>query len=198
MKAACVATMTVSALLMATLSMAQVKAAGAQHETKLGKLARLNDSGRFLFADGVWRSDNPNEKPEKLDSVSHLECYKSGGQEIVGSDAYCMEATAMITFGHIPNVQVTYYGVVSWDADKVIASDSPADPFPICIWTQITINLRDKSIMATDNRKLGKGHEGLNNVCEKMPLAETYHLFDTADELARRSIEASSGKEKSK
>ena len=198
MKALSAAVIAVSTLLMAVSSVAQVKAPGAQHETKLGKLARLNDSGRFLFADGVWRSDNPSEKAEKLDSVSHLECYKSGGQEIVGSDAYCMEATAMITFGQIPNVQVTYYGIASWDTDKVIASNSPSDPFPICIWTQITINLRDKSIMATDNRKLGKGHEGLNNVCEKIPLAQTYHLFDTADELVRRSVEASSGKDKNK
>lgn len=176
---------------------AQNKAADGEHETSLGKLARLNDHGRFLYADGVWRSDNPNEKVEKLDSVTHLECYKSGGQEIVGSEAYCMEAGATI-LNDIPNVQVTYYGVVSWDADKVIASDSPADPFPICIWTQITINLRDKSIMATDNRKLGKGHEGLNNACEKIPLAQTYHLFDTASELTRRSMEKSHSSEKRK
>ena len=59
------------------------------------------------------------------------------------------------------------------------------------IWTQITLNLHDQSIMATGTRKLAEGHEGLNNVCEKLPLAQTYHLLDTADEMARRDIEAS-------
>lgn len=168
---------------------AQNKAIDAEHETKLGRLAQLNNTGRFLFADGIWRADKPTEK--EVNSVTHLECYKSGGREIVLSDAYCMEATAMITFGDIPSVNVSYYSVVSWDADRVIASDSPTSAFPICIWTQITINLHDQSIMATDTRKLAKGHEGLDNVCEKLPLAQTYHLLDTAGELTRKSMEKS-------
>jgi hypothetical protein len=81
-----------------------------------------------------------------------------------------MEASATISRGNIPSVDVRYYGVVSWDADRAIASDSPTAEFPIRLWTQITIKLHDQSIMATDTRKLAKGHEGLNNVCEKLPL----------------------------
>ena len=157
-----------------------------------GELAQLNNAGDFLFADGVWRTDNPTEGIERsVTSVAHLECYKSGGQQIVGSDSYCMEATGTITFGDIPSVDVSYYSVVSWDANRVIASDSPTAAFPICIWTQITINLHDQSIMATETRKLAKGHEGFKKVCETLPLAQTYHLLDTGNELARRHIEAS-------
>ena len=183
------------ALLLAPAS-AQEK---AEHGTKPPTLARLDDFGSFLFADGVWRADNLNEKTEAaFDSVVHLECYKTGGKEMVGTDAYCMVATATIIssgLGSLPDVDVMYYSVVSWDKDRVIASDSPTADFPICLWTQITINRRDHSIMATDTRKLGKGHQGLNNVCEKMPLAQTYHLADKTAELTRRRIGASESKE---
>jgi hypothetical protein len=116
----------------------------------------------------------------------------------IGENDKWKEATATITFGNIPNVDVRYYSVVSWNADRVIASDSPTAAFPIRLWTQITINLRDQSIMATDTRKLAKGHEGLNNVCEMLPLAQTYHLLDTAEELTRKRIEASRSSEKRK
>jgi hypothetical protein len=44
--------------------------------------------------------------------------------------------------------------------------------------------------MATDTRKLGKGHEGLNNACLEMPLAQTYHLVEKIQELARRQVRA--------
>lgn len=175
---------------------AQEKAVSAENRTKPAELAELNDLGYFLYADGVWRADNLNEKTEAaFDSVVRLECYNSGGKQIVGTNAYCMQATATISFGDFPDVNVEYYPVVSWDKDRVIASDSPTGRFPICLWTQITINLHDHSIMATDTRKLGKGHEGLNNVCEKIPLAQTYHLVDKGQELARRRIRASQRKE---
>jgi len=43
--------------------------------------------------------------------------------------------------------------------------------------------------MATDTRKLGKGHEGLGNSCEVEPLAQTYHLVDSAEEFARKDLQ---------
>lgn len=159
------------------------------------KLAELNDFGRYLFAEGVWRADDLTEKSESaLDSVTRLECYRSGGREIVATDAYCMQATAEIGTGNFPNVIVDYYPVVSWDKDRVIAADSPTAPLPICVWTQVTINLRDHSIMATDTRKLGKGHEGFQGVCKEAPLAQTYHLVDRVQEFVRRQVRASQAK----
>lgn len=160
------------------------------------QLADLNDQGEFLFADGVWRADNLNDKTElPFDAVTHLECYKHGGIVIVGSDAYCMQATASIILG-MPDINVEYLPVLTWDKDKVIAADSSTAAFPICIWTQITVNLHDHSIMATDTRKLGKGHEGFKNVCEEAPLAQTYHLVDKMQELTRRRVRAAQKEKK--
>src|SRR5260370_9936901 len=140
------------------------------------KLANLHVYTNSLTADGVWRADNLNEKTElAFDSVTHLECYKHGGKELVDADAYCVQMTASVVLG-TPDVDVAYYPVITWDRDKVIAADSSTEALPICTWTQMTINLQDHSIMATDTRKLGKGHEGLRNSCEEMPLAQTYHL----------------------
>jgi hypothetical protein len=160
------------------------------------KLAELSVFPDFLFADGVWRPDNLNEKTEMaFDSVTHLECHKHGGRDLVGTDAYCAQMTASVlksafdTFG-MPDITVDYLPVISWNTDKVIAADSSTANFPICIWTQITINLQDHSIMATDTRKLSKGHEGLNNACKEMPLAQTYHLVDKIQELTRRKLRA--------
>ena len=154
------------------------------------KLAELSDYGTFLTADGVWRPDNLNEKTElAFDAVTHLECYKHGGKDLVGADAYCAQMTASIVLG-MPDINVEYLPVISWGADKVIAAESSTAAFPICTWTQITVNLQDHSIMATDTRKLGKGHEGLNNSCLEAPLAQTYHLVDKAQELTRRRVRA--------
>jgi len=154
------------------------------------KLAELFVHPDFLSGDGVWRADNLNEKTElAFDAVTRLECHKHGGTNLVGTDAYCSQMTASIIL-EMPDINVEYFPVISWDADKVTAADSSTTPFPICTWTQITINLQDHSIMATDTRKLGKGHEGLNNACKEAPLAQTYHLVDKGQELIRRRIRA--------
>ena len=154
------------------------------------KLAELFVFPDFLFADGVWRADNLNEKNELVfDAVTHLECHKHGGRDLVATDAYCAQMTASDVLG-MPDITVDYFPVISWGADKVIAADSSTASLPICIWTQITVNLQDHSIMATDTRKLGKGHEGINNACQEMPLAQTYHLVDKLQELTRRRVRA--------
>jgi hypothetical protein len=160
-------------------------------QEKPAQLAELNIYDNFLTTEGVWRSDNLNEKTElAFDSVTRLECYKHGGRDLVGSDTYCMQATVSITLGKNPDIQIDYLPVLTWDKEKVIGADSATAAFPICTWTQITVNLQDHSVMATDTRKLGKGHEGFNNVCEEVPLAQTYHLMDKIQELTRRRIRA--------
>jgi len=163
------------------------------------KLAHLFVRTDSLSADGVWRADNLNEKTElAFDAVTHLECYKHGGKALVDSDAYCAQMTASVVLG-MPDIDVAYYPVITWDADKVIAADSSTAAFPVCTWTQITINLHDHSIMATDTRKLSKGHEGFNDACKEAPLAQTYHLVDKLQELTRRGLRAAQlSKQKSK
>lgn len=150
----------------------------------------MHDWGDSVTAEGIWRADNLTEENELIDSISHLECYKNGGQQLTGTNAYCMEASALISLG-VPTINVRYFPVMRWDKDMVIAADSPSDSIPICIWTQITISLREKSIMSTDTRKLSKGHEGFMKMCEKAPLAQTYHLMNQTEEYARRQIKKS-------
>jgi hypothetical protein len=55
--------------------------------------------------------------------VARVECYKHGGKDLVGSDAYCMQATASVMDG-MPGIGVVYYPVISWDKDRVVAADS--------------------------------------------------------------------------
>ena len=182
-------------LLFVGQSLAQKKDINAEHETEPAKLGDVNYYGDSLDADGMWRADNLNEKTELgFNAVVRLECYKRGGQQLVGSDSYCMEATAQVIGEDFPDIAVSYFPVIRWDKEMVIAANSPTDPFPICVWTQITISLREHSVMATDTRKLGKGHEGFNNSCTKLPLSQTYHLMDKVEELARRQIRASQQK----
>lgn len=166
------------------------RTAGQSSAQEKVKFAQLQNHGDFLWAQGVWQADNLNEKNEAAyDSVTQLECYKRGGKQLVGSEAYCLQATALISLG-VPAIDVAYFPVIVWDEDKVIAAGSSTAQFPICIWTQITISFNDHSIMATDTRKLGKGHEGFMNSCEGLPLAQTYHLMDQTTELVRRAIRA--------
>src|SRR6266852_1952156 len=107
------------------LALVFIVAAPTRAQEKAAKLADLNDLGHFLTAEGVWRADNLNEKTENaFPSVTRLECYKHGGKNLVGTEAYCMQASAQIVSGH-PDIGVTYYAVIAWDRDKVIAADSP-------------------------------------------------------------------------
>ncbi len=168
--------------------------ASTHAQEKPVQLAHLDVYGDFLFAEGVFRADILNDNTElAFDTVTRIECYKHGGTLLVGSDAYCLQAAASIAFG-MPNIDIAYFPVVTWDKDKVIAAGSSTAALPICTWTQITVNLHDHSVMATDTRKLGKGHEGVNNSCDAVPLAQTYHLMDTTQELTRRRLRAAQTK----
>lgn len=159
-------------------------------QEKPAKLAELRVYSNSLYAEGVFKPDNLTEKTElAFDAVTRIECYKHGGMDLVNSNAYCMQATASIEFGD-PAIEIDYYPVITWDSEKVIAANSATAAIPICTWTQITVNLHDHSVMATDTKKLGKGHEGLNNSCDAVPLAQTYHLMDKMEELARRNVRA--------
>jgi len=150
------------------------------------QFAKLNVHDDFVQSRGGWLPDNLTEKNEPIPSVVDLACYRHGGMMLVNSDAYCIAATAQI-ISNEPNVDVTYYPVLSWDRNRIVAADSPKSGIPICIWSEITINLTDKTITLTDHRKLGKGHEGFNNMCFELPLTENYHLVDELSERLRRA-----------
>lgn len=152
----------------------------------------------FMWAEGVLRADNLTEETElPFDTVTRIECYKHGGQLLADSDAYCLEASAGTMLG-MPTIDITYLPVKSWGSEMIVAADSPSASMPICVWTQLTINLREKSVMVTDIKKTGKGHEGFNNSCEALPLSQTYLLIDTVSEMTRRRIRAAEKRKSSK
>ena len=165
----------------------------AQQQTP--QFAKLNIYDDFIQSRGVWLPDNLTAKNEPIPSVADVACYRHGGALLVNSDAYCIVATAQIIFRE-PNVDVTYYPVLSWSKTRIVAADSPTGEFPICIWSEITINLADKTVSLTDHRKLGKGHEGFNNTCLELPLTENYHLIDEVSERVRRALRDGSKKNK--
>ena len=146
--------------------------------------ARIKWSGPFISSEGTWVSDNPAKK-EELPSVSQVACYKNGGRFLVGdSDAYCMVATAKIATiakKPVPLVDVSYYPVLSWDKNRIVAADSPTADLPICLWSQITIDRQNHTISVTDSRKIRKNRDGLPPVCTALPLSETYHLMDNSE-----------------
>jgi hypothetical protein len=165
-------------------------AALGQQQGQPAELAHLFVYADLVNAEGVWRPDNLDEKTElAFDAVTRLECYKHGGDDLVDTDAYCAQMTASTMLG-VPDIDVEYFPVITWDKEKIIAANSSTASTPVCFWTQITVNLQDHSIMATDTRKLGKGHEGINDICKLAPLAQTYHLVDKTQELTRRRLRA--------
>jgi len=146
---------------------------------------RISWSGPFVSSEGTWLSDNPAKK-NGLPSVALVQCYKNGGRFLVrDSDAYCMVATARIATiatKPVPLIDVSYYPVLSWDKNRIVAADSPTAPFPMCLWSQITIDRQNHTVSVTDSRKLRKDLDGLPAACTALPLSETYHLMDRSSE----------------
>lgn len=152
----------------------------------------------FVWAEGMLRADNLSEKTElAFDTVTRFECYKHGGQSLVGGDAYCLQASAAVSFG-IPSIDLSYLPVKSWGPEIILAASSPSADMPICVWSELTINLREKSVMVTDIKKSGIGHEGFNDSCKDVPQSQSYHLVDTSNEMVRRQIRAAKKRDSSK
>jgi len=147
--------------------------------------AQIKWSGPFVHSEGTWVSDNPAKK-DGLPSVAQVGCYKNGGRFLVGdSDAYCMVATARIATSKIttkpplPLIDVSYYPVLSWEENRIVAADSPTAPFPTCLWSQITIDRQNHIVSVTDSRKIRKDLGP--GACEALPLSESYHLMDSPE-----------------
>jgi hypothetical protein len=151
------------------------------------KFAKINDWGDSIDAEGMWRVERPTKETEVIPSDTRIECYKRGGMSLVGSAAYCLQATASVS-GGVPSVDVEYFPVLQWSKDKIIAAQSATSALPICVWTQITVDLQSKIITSTDTRKLGKNHEGLDGSCLKLPMSQTYFLLDKTEEVVRRRL----------
>ena len=138
------------------------------------KLAQAFVHDQYVKVDGVWEPDNPTEKNRLVFSVIHIECYRTGGRDIVGTDSFCVTAEATPIMGTI-SVDTGWLKVVEWSKTEIIMVDDS----PECIISQTTIDLTSKTAIGLDIKK--PNAKGLFDSCKILPDRQTYYLRDKVD-----------------
>jgi hypothetical protein len=162
-------------ILAVTLSLAT---AGAQQKPKLAELD-IDSVVGLVSVSGVWRPDNPTKKNALVEGVTELSCYSHGGKDIVGTEAFCLQATAMSPDGLL-DVSTSWLKVVEWNATQIIATDDSS----ICLVSQTIFDLKRKSVIALDIRK--PEAKGLAGACNLLPDRQTYYLQEKVDYFAHK------------
>jgi hypothetical protein len=150
----------------------------AQQKPKLVELI-LDKDGGWVSASGVWRPDNPTKKNELVEAVTELDCYRHGGKELVGTEAFCLQAMAISPNGLL-DVSTDWLKVIQWDATQIIVTDDSS----ICITSQIIFDLKRKTVIALDIRK--PEAQGLQGACNLLPDRQTYYFQDKVDYFAHK------------
>jgi hypothetical protein len=162
--------------LAATIALLTFASARAQ---KTPKLAELIVDPFDVSASGVWRPDNPTKKNELVEGVTELSCYRHGGKDIVGTEAFCLQATAISPHGLL-DVSTGWLKVIEWSDTQIIATDDSS----ICITSQTIFDLKNKTVIALDIRK--PEAQGLAGACNLLPDRQTYYFQDKADYFAHK------------
>ena len=170
-----------SVLLVVAFAVLTLANAGAQ-KPKLAHLI-LDKNGGWVSVSGVWRPDNPTKKNELVESVTELSCFRHGGKDFVGTDAFCLQATAMSPNGLL-DVSTDWLKVVEWNSTQIIATDDSS----ICLTAQTILDLKRKTVIALDIRK--PEAQGLAGACNLIPDRQTYYLQDKVDYFAQKTIGA--------
>ncbi len=152
--------------------------AWAQQKPKLAEVLVDKDGGG-ASVNGVWRPDNPTKKNELVEAVTELSCYRRGGKDLVGTEAFCLQAMALSPNGLL-DVSTDWLKVVQWDANQIIAIDDSS----ICVTSQTIFDLKRKTVIALDIRK--PEAQGLQGACNLLPDRQTYYLQDKADYFANK------------
>jgi len=166
-------------ILVVTLGVLTLASAGAQ-KPKLAALI-LDKDGGWVSVIGVWRPDNPTKKNELVEAVTELSCFRHGGKNFVGSEAFCLQAMAMSPNGLL-DVSTDWLKVVEWNATQIIATDDSS----ICLTAQTMFDLKRKTVIALDIRK--PEAQGLGGACNLIPDRQTYYLQDKVDYFAQKSL----------
>jgi hypothetical protein len=169
------------ATLVVALGVLTLASAGAQ-KPKLAALI-LDKDGGWVSVSGVWRPDNPTKKNELVEAVTELSCFRHGGKDFVGTEAFCLQAMAMAPNGLL-DVSTDWLKVVEWNATQIIATDDSS----ICLTSQTIFDLKRKTVIALDIRK--PEAQGLGGACNLIPDRQTYYLQDKADYFAQKSLGA--------
>jgi len=155
-----------------------VLAASAFAQTAKPKLAELYmdnaHNPTYARVDGVWEPDNPTKQNALVFAVVSVQCYRHGGTDFVGSDPFCLVATASPIAGTI-SVDANFLKVIEWNTKEIITLDDS----PICITSQNTFDLSSKTVAGMDIRK--PNAKGFLDSCKLLPDRQTYYLRDKVD-----------------
>jgi len=162
-----------------TFAVFTLASAWAQQKPKLAEL-HLDAEASWVSVSGVWRPDNPTKKNEVVEAVTELSCYRHGGKELVGTEAFCLQATAMSPNGLL-DVSTDWLKVVEWSATQIIATND----LSICITSQTIFDLKRKTVISLDVRK--PEAQGLAGTCNLLPDRQTYYLQDKANYFAQKT-----------
>jgi hypothetical protein len=161
------------AILIAVATLGQDIKNAPTSQTRKPKLAELYVESDFISVDGFWEPDNPTKQNELVPTANHIECYRHGGKELVGTDAICITATAMAPSGTLAaNFSMDS---ASWSNDEIVISDS----HPICSTNKTFFDLKRKTAIALDVRK--PEATGLGDACKLIPDRQSYYLRDQVD-----------------
>jgi hypothetical protein len=136
-----------------------------------------------VSANGVWRPDNATKNNEVVEAVTELSCFRRGGKDLVGTEAFCLEAAASAPQGML-TVGTQWLKVVEWSDSQIIATDDSA----ICRTSQTIFDLKRKSVTALDIRK--PEAQGLGGACNLIPDRQTYYLQDVTDYYVQKRLSA--------
>lgn len=162
------------------LGQTQSTLANGQEKPRLAQLLSVgNDS---VSVKGLWRPDNPTKKNELMEAVTELSCFRHGGTELVGTEAFCLQVTATVIDKAVGTLDVNtqWLKVAQWDEAQIIATDDSS----ICLTSQTIFDLKRKTVIALDVRK--PEAQGLRGACNLIPDRQTYYLQDVVDYYARK------------
>jgi hypothetical protein len=162
-----------------TVLLAALIASGEAQEKP--KLAHVEVSPYYVSVEGIWRPDNPTKQNEVIEAVTSISCSKHGGTDLVGTDAWCLEASASAPMG-ILTVDTFWLKVVEWSSTQIIVIEDS----PICVTSQTIFDLRNKTVMSLAVRK--PDAKGVSNVCQIVPDRQTYYFQDKADYYLNKAL----------
>jgi hypothetical protein len=149
------------------------------------KLAELAVGDGVLNVSGIWRPDNPTKHNELMEAVTDLSCFRHGGKELVGTEAFCLQATAtVIEPDEMLDVSTAWLKVVEWSETQVVATDDSS----ICVTSRTIFDLKRKTVIALDVRK--SEAQGLGGACNLSADRQTYYLQDKVDYYVKKNLAA--------
>lgn len=156
------------------LSAIPVLAQNGPKAEKVRQAELILDPNGPVVANGVWRPDDPTKRNGRSEAVVELSCFRNGGKDLVGTEAFCLQETATAAKGAL-QMSTRWLKVVEWSGTQITASDESA----VCLTSQTVFDLKRKTVSASDVRR--PGANGSSHPCDLTPERQTYYLQDVVD-----------------